>query len=65
MQYSEIEHIPALLKKRELTENSWIVKVEDIQDFDISAKNPNKKQETEIRSPQDILSDLQQNEAQI
>jgi type I restriction enzyme M protein len=57
--------IPELLKKRELSDNSWIVKVEDIKDFDISAKNLNKKAEAEIRKPDEIVKELQENESQI
>ena len=56
--YTEIEHIPTLLKKREITENSWIMRVEDIVEYDISAKNPHKKQETQLRSPDEILTEL-------
>ncbi len=62
LQYSELEHIPALLKKRELWDNSWIVNIEDIKDFDISAKNPNKKAEAEIRKPTEIMQELKDNE---
>ena len=65
LQYSEIQHIPALLEKRELWDNSWIVNIEDIKDFDISAKNPNKKAEAEIRKPDVIVKELQENEDKI
>lgn len=65
LKYSEIEMIPELLKKRELSDNSWLVKVEDIKDFDISAKNPNKKAEAEIRKPDEIMKDLTNNDKQI
>lgn len=63
--YEEIKHIPALLKKRELWDNSWIVQVEDIKDFDISAKNPNAKDEEIIRTPKEIFEELTDNDNQI
>jgi len=63
--YEEIKHIPELLAKRENWENSWIVKVEDIKDYDLSAKNPNKQTEEIIRKPNEILNDLEQNDEQI
>ena len=63
--YKEIQHIPELLKTKAITENSWIVKVQDIQDYDISAKNPNKKAEAKIRKPDEILQELQANEIEI
>lgn len=65
LEYQEIAHIPELLKKRELTENSWIIKVEDIIDGDISAKNPNKAAEETLRTPAEILETLKENEAKI
>lgn len=63
--YEEIKHIPELLHKRELWDNSWIVKVEDIKDYDISAKNPNKKDEDVIRTPNEIFEDLSKNDKKI
>lgn len=63
--YEEIKHIPELLKKRKLWDNSWIVKVEDIKDFDISAKNPNAKDEEVIRTPTEIFEELTTNDTQI
>ena len=35
-------------ESRKETDNSWLVKVEDIKDADISAKNPNAEQEEEL-----------------
>lgn len=63
--YSEIEHIPELMKKRELTESSWIVPVTEIKDYDLSAKNPNKAVEEVLRSPSEIMDELRENENQI
>jgi type I restriction enzyme M protein len=42
------------------SENSWSVKVKDIDQssFDLSVKNPNKKEETALRQPQAILQEM-------
>jgi len=42
------------------SENSWTINVKDIDQttFDISAKNPNKKEETALRQPQEILEEM-------
>jgi len=42
------------------SENSWSINVADIDQstFDISAKNPNKKEEAALRSPQAILEEM-------
>ena len=63
--YEEIKHIPELLKKREVWEKSWIVKVEDIKDYDISAKNPNTNNEEIIRTPSEIFKELSENDKKI
>ncbi|MCK9373506.1 MAG: type I restriction-modification system subunit M [Sulfuricurvum sp.] len=42
------------------SENSWSVDVRDIDQstFDLSAKNPNKKEEAALRKPQEILEEM-------
>jgi len=42
------------------SENSWTIDVKNIDKttFDLSAKNPNKKEETALRKPQDILKEI-------
>ena len=42
------------------SENSWSINVADIDQstFDLSAKNPNKKEEAALRSPQTILEEM-------
>ena len=63
--YFEIKQIPELLQKREISENSWIVKVEDLKNFDLSAKNPNKIKEEFFREPDEILTEMTENEIEI
>lgn len=47
-------------KTKTESENSWTVDVKNIDQtsFDLSAKNPNKKEETAMRQPQDILAEI-------
>ena len=42
------------------SENSWTVNIKDIDQstFDLSVKNPNKKEETVLRQPQAILEEM-------
>ena len=42
------------------SENSWSINVKDIDQstFDLSAKNPNKKEEAALRQPQEILEEM-------
>ncbi len=49
-----------LQKTKTETENSWSINVKDIDQttFDLSAKNPNKKEETALRQPQEILEEM-------
>jgi type I restriction enzyme M protein len=44
------------------SENSWTVNVKDIDQstFDLSVKNPNKKEMVRLRSPQEILEEMQE-----
>lgn len=63
--YEEIKNIPEFLKERKISENSWLVKVEDIKDYDLSAKNPNKNKEKILRSPEEIISEIEANNTEI
>jgi type I restriction enzyme M protein len=49
-----------LQKTKAESENSWIINVKDIDQttFDLSAKNPNKKEEAALRQPQEILEEM-------
>ncbi len=42
------------------SENSWSIAIKDIdtKTFDLSAKNPNKKEEAALRQPQEILEEM-------
>jgi len=49
-----------LQKTKANSENSWSIEVKKINQstYDLSAKNPNKKEESALRSPQDILEEM-------
>jgi type I restriction enzyme M protein len=49
-----------LQKTKTESENSWSIAVKDIdtKTFDLSAKNPNKKEEAALRQPQQILEEM-------
>ncbi|MBI2284187.1 MAG: SAM-dependent DNA methyltransferase [Bacteroidetes bacterium] len=56
----DLEEFVTLQKTKADSENSWTLNVKDIDPgtFDLSAKNPNKKQETTLRNPQEILEEM-------
>jgi len=63
-----IEHFAEFLdswESRKITPNSWIVNVNDIKDFDISAKNPNKNETIEHKSPIELVENIKLNNAEI
>ncbi len=45
---------------KEESENSWSIKSNDVDKttFDLSAKNPNKKEEAALRQPREILEEM-------
>jgi type I restriction enzyme M protein len=53
------------VKTRKLSDSSWIIKVEDIKDYDISAKNPNKKDAIVHKSPLEIVESMKENNSEI
>jgi type I restriction enzyme M protein len=54
-------------KKREVSEKSWNVPVEEIvrKGYDLTAKNPNRKEETEIKTPEELVSNIAEKERAI
>ncbi len=51
-----------LQKTKADSDNSWTVNIKDIDQstFDLSAKNPNKKEEAALRQPREILKEMKQ-----
>jgi type I restriction enzyme M protein len=63
-----MEHFAAFLdcwQERKITENSWIIGINDIKDFDISAKNPNRNETIEHKSPIELVENIKLNNAEI
>ncbi|MDG0973951.1 MAG: N-6 DNA methylase [Crocinitomicaceae bacterium] len=57
---NDLADFVALQKTKGESENSWTINVKDIDQntFDLSAKNPNKKEEAALRQPQQILEEM-------
>jgi type I restriction enzyme M protein len=56
----DLKDFVELQKTKAESENSWSIAVKDINQttFDLSAKNPNKKEEAALRQPQEILEQM-------
>ncbi|HVT00623.1 MAG TPA: N-6 DNA methylase [Patescibacteria group bacterium] len=56
----DLEEFLTLQKTKDDSQNSWTVDVKDIDQktLDLSAKNPNKKDENTLRSPKEILKEM-------
>jgi len=54
-------------KKREVSESSWVVSVEEIikRGYDLTAKNPNRKEEFEYKSPEELIASVLEKEKAI
>lgn len=57
----DMEEFVAMHKERPNTEKSWVFKVSDMdaETFDLSPKNPNTPEEAPLRSPQEILTEME------
>lgn len=57
---NDLAEFVELQKTKADSENSWSINIGDVDTFtyDISAKNPHKKDETELRDPQEILDEI-------
>ena len=63
-----IDHFAEFLdswETRKITDNSWIVNINDIKYFDISAKNPKKNDAIEHKSPIELVENIKLNNAEI
>jgi len=54
-------------QKREVSENSWIVSIEEIEerDYDLTARNPSAKEEVSYPEPEEIVKSVLETEKQI
>ena len=65
IQYGHFKEFLDVWKERKLSDNSWIVHVNDIVDYDISAKNPNNVEVVEHKAPLEIVQSIKTNGAEI
>ena len=54
-------------KRKALSENSWVVSIDEIKerDYDLSARNPNRRQVIEYPAPEEIIASLEEKERRI
>lgn len=57
---NDLAEFVTLSETKGLSENSWIVDIKSIDQstYDLSLKNPNKKEEVRLRSPKEILEEM-------
>lgn len=57
---NDLAEFVELQKTKADSENSWSIDIADVDTatYDLSAKNPNKKDETTLRDPQEILEEI-------
>jgi type I restriction enzyme M protein len=65
IQYEHFSEFLKLYQSRADSDQSWTMKVSDIKDYDISAKNPNKITEVVHLPPKEILAKIRENEAEV
>ena len=63
--YEHFKEFLETYKDRKLSDNSWVVNVNDIKDFDISAKNPNNIEVIEHKSPIELVTNIRDNNKEI
>ena len=57
---NDLKEFLELYNKKENSENSWTIDIKDIDEntYDLSVKNPNEKQEEELKMPEEIIKDI-------
>ncbi|MCB9233961.1 MAG: SAM-dependent DNA methyltransferase [Bacteroidia bacterium] len=63
--YEHMEEFVKLWPTRADSENSWTVNVNDLKDYDLSAKNPNKQVEVDHLAPKKIIANIKKKDARI
>ena len=63
--YEHLSKFVDLFPKRSETQNSWLIKYEDIQETDLSAKNPNNINNIEHMPPTEIIDLIKHNDNKI
>ena len=57
----DLKEFTELFKKQGESNNSWLVKIKDInkESYDLGANNPNRKEEVDNRTPEKILAEIE------
>lgn len=64
LEYAHFDEFLKCYKERKITPNSYLVSKKELEErnYDLSAKNPNTKEEKTLREVEEILDDLNQNQ---
>lgn len=62
---ADLEDCWKKFQKRAKSENSWLVPAEKLQTFDLTAKNPNRKEELKHKPPRELVKDIEEKETKI
>ena len=60
MNEQDLAEFVELQKVKSNSDNSWSLDIKDVNEetFDLSVKNPNKKDDTVLREPKEILAEI-------
>lgn len=63
LEYAHFKEFLKCYKKRKITANSWLLSKKELEErnYDLSAKNPNVKEEKILRTSEEILNSLEEN----
>ncbi len=63
LEYTHFKEFLKCYKERKITANSWLVSKKELEErnYDLSAKNPNVKEEKILRTSEEILNSLEEN----
>ena len=63
---NDLKEFISFYSEKTESENSWIVKHDDLDkdDFDLAVQNPNKVEEVDNRTPQEIIAEIEELDAQ-
>ncbi len=64
LEYAHFEEFLKIYKERKITPHSYLVSIKELEErnYDLSAKNPNSKEEKTLREVEEILSTLKANQ---
>jgi len=65
IKYEHFQEFLNIWKNRTITDNSWIINIDGMENYDLSAKNPNNTEEIKHKSPIELVENIKNNNAQI